>query len=80
MKLLNINAASKHLSNYKGPNISDNNDVIEIPFGYSKSKQILLDLMLESLKSLLSSETYVKKNIDTKMGFVIGKYILIDIY
>lgn len=45
----------------------------EIPFGYSKSKQILVDGLLDTLKKLFTDQSLIETNIDTQMGFVVGK-------
>lgn len=76
MKLLNINASAKFLLNdYKGTFL-DNPLLYDIPFVYSKSKQALVGGMLDALKSLISSHSNIKTHVDTKMGFVIGKFHL----
>lgn len=71
MKLLNIDAAARLLhTDYKGERLSP---VFEVPLSHSKNKQILVSGLLDALKSLFASETYVRTHVDTKMGFVIGK-------
>lgn len=75
MKMLNINAVAKYLTeNYNGPIIPLESDLNNIQFGYRKSKQILLDGLLDTLKSLFTNQSYIRTESDTKMGFVIGKY------
>lgn len=79
MKLLNINAyAIAMLESYKGPFLIENSDVFSVLLTHSKSKQILVNGMLDALKSLLPSSTYVKTLSDTKMGFVIDAHCLLD--
>lgn len=74
MKLLNINASAKHLlEGYKGPFLKEDGPVFSVPMARNKSKQIIVNGMLDALKSLLSSSTYVKTLVDSKMGFLIGK-------
>ena len=73
MKLLNINSSTDLLENYKGIRLASNSTIFDLPITYSKNKQILVNGLLDALKSLLTSETYVKTHVDTKMGFVIGK-------
>jgi hypothetical protein len=75
MKLLNINAGGKYLTNgeYKGTLLAQESGIFEIPFSHNKSKQVLVTGMLDALKSLMSSDVNVRTNVDSKMGFVIGK-------
>lgn len=73
MKLLNIDAASRILyKDYTGSQLVAGSSVYDVPLGYSKNKQILVNGLLDALKSLFPSETYVRTSFDTKMGFVIG--------
>lgn len=76
MKLLNIEAAASLLlkDDYKGSHLPTDSSVYDVPLGYSKNKQILVTGLLDALKSLFPSETYVRTCVDTKMGFVIGAY------
>uniref|UniRef100_U5EU15 RAP domain-containing protein n=1 Tax=Corethrella appendiculata TaxID=1370023 RepID=U5EU15_9DIPT len=79
MKLLNINAAANlFFPNYKGEKINDGNSIFLIPLTYNKEKQILVNGMLDALKSLLTSENYVHVNTDTKMGFAIDAECVLD--
>lgn len=75
MKLLNIEAAARLLTkDYKASKpLPANSPIFDVPFNYTKNKQILVNGLLDALKSLFPSETYVRTNYDTKMGFVIGK-------
>lgn len=85
MKLLNIDAAARLLQNdYKGDRLSatSNASIYEVPLTHSKNKNILVNGLLDSLKSLFASESSVRTHVDTKMGFVIGKlkwYILMNL-
>ncbi|CAD7090388.1 unnamed protein product [Hermetia illucens] len=79
MKLLNINASAKHLlGGYKGPFLKEDGPVFSVPMAHNKSKQIIVNGMLDALKSLLSSSTYVKTLVDSKMGFLIDAECLLD--
>lgn len=73
MKLLNINAAGKLLmSGYKGTLLPETSSVYEAQITHSKEKQVLVNGMLDALKSLVSIDNYVKSAVDSRMGFVIG--------
>lgn len=75
MKLLNINAVAKHLtSSYDGPFLNPDSTVNNCPFGYRKSKKILIQGLLDTLKNLFTADSYIRTEFDTKLGFVIGKY------
>lgn len=72
MKLLNINAVAEHFTlNYDGPSYQPATSTI---FGYRKSKKLLIQGLLDTLKNLFTETSYIRKEYDTKMGFVIGKY------
>lgn len=72
LKLLNIDAATAlQATPYQGDRLTQDT-VFEAPLQHSKNKVILVDGMLDALKSLFASETYVKTNVNTKMGFQIG--------
>lgn len=74
MKLLNINAATKLLKpTYKGSKLSEKSSIFSVPITPSKNKQILINGLLDTLKSLFSSDALLRTNFDTSMGFVIGK-------
>lgn len=73
-KLLNINAVAKTMTpDYNGPLLKSEGSVYELPFGYNKSKQILVDGLLDTLKKLFNDQSLIETNVDTRMGFVIGK-------
>lgn len=75
MKLLNINAAAKHLIlNYKGATLSPQSSIFATPIAHSKSKILLAKALNDGLKGLVSSESLVRRHVNTGMGFVIGKY------
>lgn len=76
MKLLNIDGAARLLqTGYTGDKLSatSNATVFEVPLTHSKNKQVLVNGLLDALKSLFASESSVRTHVDTKMGFVIGK-------
>lgn len=73
MKLLNINAAAELLtSKYDGAKLAANSSIFDVPIVHNKNKQILVNGLLDALKSLFPSEKFVRTNTDSKMGFVIG--------
>lgn len=75
-KLLNVNAVAKDFAtDYNGPLLKSEGSVYELPFGYSKSKQTLVDGLLDTLKKLFNDQSSVETNVDTRMGFVIGKLV-----
>lgn len=74
MKLLNINAVAKHLTeNYNGSFIQPESTINKFPFEYRKSKVILINGLLDTLKNLFTTQSYIRTEFNTKMGFVIGK-------
>lgn len=79
MKLLNINAISKLLlPDYNGIRLSEESSIFSVPFLKCKTTQTLVNGMLDALKSLMTSDTYVKVHNDTKMGFVIDAECYLD--
>ncbi|XP_018804737.1 PREDICTED: protein TBRG4 [Bactrocera latifrons] len=79
MKLLNLNAYAQHLaSDYKGTLLPEDSAVFRVPLAHSKSKQILINGMLDALKSLLPASNHLKSLHDSKMGFLIDALCLFD--
>lgn len=80
-KLLNINGYAKFaLKEYKGPLLSEN-ECKPLQLTYSKEKTQFTTLLHDTLKSLLASETNLKKNIDSNMGFLYGiQYFVTEIH
>lgn len=74
MKLLNINAATQLLQPaYNGSKLSAKSSIFSVPIVHNKNKLILVNGLLDALKSLFSSDILLRTNTDTSMGFVIGK-------
>lgn len=71
MKLLNIKAAADILMPDKIEAKIDI-DKIKVQHKYSNSKQIMINSVLDALKSLFASEQYLRSMINTDMGFLIG--------
>lgn len=79
MKLLNLNGYAKYLAcDYKGPLLPEDSGVFRVPLAHSKSKQILINGMLDALKSLLPASNHLKSLHDSKMGFLIDALCLFD--
>lgn len=73
LKLLNINAAAKFLKpNYTGPALAEDSEIFSVPLEHSKNKIILVNGLVDAVKSLFSSSTLIRTHFDTRMGFVIG--------
>lgn len=73
MKILNVNAVAKHLTNdYAGPLVKPS--ALQFQFGYRKPKKALVDGLIETTKNLLNSESHIRTQFNTGMGFVIGEH------
>lgn len=80
MKLLNINAGVKlFLPTYSGSMLSreGNKNIYDVPLIHSREKQLIVNGMIDAIKSLVP-ENCLRLNQDTKMGFVIGKFIRLE--
>lgn len=78
MKLLNINAVAKQLSsNYDGPFIESDAGMNDYPHGYRKSKKLLVQGLLDTMKNLFNDNSYVRTEHNTKQGFVIGRNLIL---
>lgn len=74
LKLLNINAASKYLvKNYNGPNLNETSNILKLKIIRTKEKEEVVLALVDTLKNLVQSDGKLKSNIDTSMGFYIGK-------
>ncbi|CAD6994505.1 protein TBRG4 [Ceratitis capitata] len=79
MKLLNLNGYAQLLANdYKGSLLPADSSAFNVPIAHSKSKQILVNGMLDALKSLLPASNHLKSLHDSKMGFLIDAFCLFD--
>lgn len=79
IKLLNINAYAQHfLPNYKGLKTDASAVVKSVSITRTKEKQVLVASMVDSLGSLFSSDTYLRSNVNTGMGFLIDAECVID--
>lgn len=59
---------------YTDHRLASSSNIFDAPLQHSKNKKVLVDGMLDALKSLFASDTYVQTNVNTKMGFVIGEW------
>lgn len=74
MKLLNLNSYAKLMAtDYKGPVIANDSVVYDVPMAHPKGKQVLVNGLMDALKSLLPANNHVQSLVDSKMGFLIGK-------
>lgn len=79
MKLLNLNSFARLLAtNYKGPIIPSDSPVFHVSIAHGKSKQILINGMIDALKSLLPTSNHIKSLVDSKMGFLIDALVIFD--
>lgn len=75
MKLLNINSYAQLMATgYEGELIPPESDVYNVPLAHPKGKQVLVNGLLDALKSLLPANNYINSSVDSKMGFLIGKH------
>ncbi|XP_030573812.1 FAST kinase domain-containing protein 4 [Drosophila novamexicana] len=79
MRLLNLNSyAQLCASDYKGALLPADSPAYNVPMAHTKSKQILVNGMLDALKSLLPSNNHVQGSVDSKMGFLIDAVCKFD--
>lgn len=75
LKLLNINAGVRLFHpTYKGAMLSrdKHKNIYDVPLIHNKEKQLLINALLDALKSLVP-ENCLRINQDTSMGFVVGE-------
>jgi hypothetical protein len=53
--------------------LPSDSDVHNVPLVRSRDKQLLVASVLDSFSNLLPSATYLRTNIDTGMGFLLGR-------
>jgi len=81
MRLLNLNSYAQLIAtDYKGPLLPTDSPVYQVPMAHPKAKQVLVNGMLDALKSLLPASNHLQTAVDTKMGFLIGKRFLVNVY
>jgi hypothetical protein len=58
---------------FPGPLLPSDSDIHSVPLVRSREKQLLVASILDSFSNLLPSATYLRTNMDTGMGFLLGK-------
>uniref|UniRef100_A0A6P4FEL5 Protein TBRG4 n=1 Tax=Drosophila rhopaloa TaxID=1041015 RepID=A0A6P4FEL5_DRORH len=72
MRLLNLNSYAQLLAtDYKGPLLSADSPAYQVLMAHPKAKQVLVNGMLDALKSLLPASNHFQSALDSKMGFLI---------
>lgn len=74
---LNLQLSSTHPSIYlcTGPLLDSNSDIFKVELVKSKDKQILMNTMMDVLLMMFPSTNFVRTDVDTNLGFKIGKII-----
>ncbi|KAL1453174.1 hypothetical protein WDU94_007341 [Cyamophila willieti] len=79
LKLININAAARHLiPNYEGPFLDPKSPIWDIPLSRSRDKQALVSVLTDSLVNLVPAQTHLKTNVDSRLGFFVDAEFLLD--
>ncbi|XP_075147765.1 FAST kinase domain-containing protein 4 [Haematobia irritans] len=79
MKLLNINSYAQLVAtDYKGSLLAKDSVVYNVPMAHPKGKQVLVNGLLDALKSLLPANNHVNSLVDSKMGFLIDAMCVFD--
>jgi hypothetical protein len=63
---------------FSGPVLPSDSDIYSVPLVRSREKQLLVASILDSFSNLLPSATYLRTNINTGMGFLLGDFLLSD--
>ena len=61
---------------FAGPVLPSDSDIYSVPLVRSREKQLLVASILDSFSNLLPSATYLRSNINTGMGFLLGDFYL----
>ncbi|XP_050744811.1 FAST kinase domain-containing protein 4 [Drosophila biarmipes] len=79
MRLLNLNSYAQLLAtDYKGPLLAADSPAYQVPMAHPKTKQVLVNGMLDALKSLLPASNHLQSAVDSKMGFLIDALVHFD--
>lgn len=79
LKLININAAAKHIvPSYSGPFLDASSNLLNIPLSKSREKQALVSVLTDSLVNLVPAQTHLKSNVDIGLGFLIDAEFYLD--
>lgn len=77
MKIINIDAAAAHLMpHYDGQRLSESSVLRNAEPPVVKDKVDMVDSIIQTLKNLIQSEQLIRMNINTGMGFYIGKIFI----
>lgn len=60
---------------YSGPLLDSNSDIFKVELVKSKEKQVLMTTMMVVLSMMFPSENFLKTDVDTNLGFKIGKVV-----
>jgi hypothetical protein len=63
---------------FSGPLLPSDSDVHSVPLVRSRDKQLLVASILDSFSNLFPSATYLRSNINTGMGFLLGDFLPSD--
>lgn len=63
---------------FSGPVLPSDSDIYNVPLVRSREKQLLVASILDSFSNLLPSATYLRTNINTGMGFLLGDFLPSD--
>lgn len=63
---------------FSGPLLPSDSDIYSVPLVRSREKQLLVASILDSFSNLLPSATYLRSNINTGMGFLLGDLLPSD--
>jgi len=57
-----------------GPLLDSNSEVFKLELVRSKDKQVLMTTLIDTLSIMFPSENFVKTDVKTDLGFIIGKF------
>jgi len=66
-----------------GPLLDCNSDIFKVELMKSKEKRALMKTMMDALSTMFPSANFVKTDVNTNLGFIIGKlnhYICVCVY
>ncbi|KAJ8909663.1 hypothetical protein NQ315_003723 [Exocentrus adspersus] len=79
LKLLNIDGAAKYLINgYKGPRLLSSSPIRNIKIPQNKDKVDMVDSVLDSMRNLIQSESFIRTRVNSGLGFLIDAECLLD--
>ena len=80
MKLSHLSTVSDFAFQFlfSGPVLPSDSDIYSVPLVRSREKQLLVASILDSFSNLLPSATYLRTNINTGMGFLLGDFLPSD--